>query len=147
MAATASRPRVRNLAREQAEHAATLAARYTARLQELRTGVPHLDRALIGRQAIQRYVYDLGIRRLNFHPVSWRMLRNWRLHRHFPMIPGSLVLSTRRRSPAMSTTHCIAAWLMCQPPLPAFFSLRLDDEPLTGLSSTTSRSRPAHRAA
>jgi hypothetical protein len=102
-------PGRRNLARERAAHDADQKFREFHAL--LSTQLPAHDRAVLGRSAVLTALHALGVRRLNGRPITVRMLRRWRHHAGFPMLPGSLELG-RHGQAALPTHFALVAWLL-----------------------------------
>jgi hypothetical protein len=79
-------PGRRNLAKERAKHDS--AAKFSEFHALLLSQVPSYDRAIIGRRQILQTLGGLGIKRLNGNPLTWRIVKNWRLRHGFPMLAG-----------------------------------------------------------
>ena len=102
--------------RERTQHAVQAPDRQRHLHDLLATQLPHLDRALVGQVAILNYLHQLGLRRRNGGPLTWRMLLRWRRDHGFPLVRGvwhpSAPSHPASRSPALSTSFAITAWLL-----------------------------------
>jgi hypothetical protein len=98
------------LAKERAAHAATERERLARLYAMLCSAARDQERALVGRAAILHHLEQLGIRQRNGLPVTWRMLRRWRRDLEFPVVRG--LWRPQSRSPALSTSLAITAWLV-----------------------------------
>ena len=103
-------PGKRNLAKERAAHAASAHQRQQRTYDLLITQLPQHERALIGRYRILAFLTGLGVRQRNGDPLKWNMLRRWKRDLAFPMVRG--LWSPRAKSPAVSTTYAVTAWLL-----------------------------------
>jgi hypothetical protein len=97
--------------RERALHAAQAPDRQRHLHDLLTTQLPHRDRALVGQVAILNYLHQLGLRRRNGSPLTWRMLLRWRRDEGFPVLRGRCT-PHRHRSPALSTAFALTAWTL-----------------------------------
>ena len=97
--------------RERTEHDANAAEQQRALYELLRTQLPAFDRAVIGQVAILNYLHQLGLRRRNGGPLTWRMILRWRRDEGFPVLRGRYT-PHRHRSPALSTTFALTAWTL-----------------------------------
>src|SRR5262245_16042427 len=80
----------------------------------LTTQLPDRDRALIGRPAILAFLHhDLGLRRPNGKPLSWRMVLRFRRDLSLPLLRGFSCLKSHRSYP-LSTRFALSAWLLSQ---------------------------------
>src|SRR5262249_14450330 len=103
-------PGKRNLARERAAHDAPgIQARIFSQLSEL---LPDHDRALIGRAQIIDHLHAFGISRRNGRRISWVMLLRGPRTLGFPVLRG--FWHPKARSPAFTTEHAVAAWVLSQ---------------------------------
>lgn len=103
-------PGRRNLARERATHdaPATFARLHTM----LVAALPAHDRALVGHRAILDFLHALHVRRPSGRPLSWRMVRRWRLQEGFPFLPGTSLQCRPAAASPMTTTYLVTAWLV-----------------------------------
>jgi hypothetical protein len=101
----------RNYARERTEHAALAPEQQRALHDLLVTQLPAFDRAVIGQVAILDYLHQLGLRRRNGGPLTWRMILRWRRDEGFPVLRGRYT-PHRHRSPALSTAFALTAWTL-----------------------------------
>jgi hypothetical protein len=107
-----ARPRgTRNYARERARHDAIAPEQQRAIYELLRNQLPAFDRAVVGQIAILNYLHQLGLRRRNGSPLTWRMILRWRRDEGFPVLRGRYT-PHRHRSPAVSTTFALTAWTL-----------------------------------
>ena len=97
--------------RERTQHAVQAPDRQRHLHDLLATQLPHLDRALVGQVAILNYLHQLGLRRRNGGPLTWRMLLRWRRDEGFPVLRGRYT-PHRHKSPALSTTFALTAWTL-----------------------------------
>ena len=97
--------------RERAQHAAQAPDRQRHLHDLLTAQLPHRDRALVGQVAILNYLQQLGLRRRNGGPLTWRMLLRWRRDEGFPLLRGRCT-PHRYRSPALSTAFALTAWTL-----------------------------------
>jgi hypothetical protein len=104
-------PGRRNYIRERTEHAAIAPEQQRALHDLLTAQLPAFDRALIGQLAILNYLHQLGLRRRNGNPLTWRMLLRWRRDEGFPLLRGRYT-PHRHRSPALSTSFALTAWAL-----------------------------------
>jgi len=115
-------PGRRNLARERAQHDS--AARFASLYATLTSQLPQLDRALVGHDAILRYLHDtLLLRRANHRPITWRIALQWRRDHGLPILRG--FTARRYASPALSTTFALTAWTLSQFSSGDYLGLRL----------------------
>jgi hypothetical protein len=94
--------------RERTEHAA-IASEQQRALHDLQ--LPAFDCAVIGQVAILNYLHQLGLRRRNGGPLTWRMILRWRRDEGFPVLRGRYT-PHRHRSPALSTAFALTAWTL-----------------------------------
>jgi hypothetical protein len=97
--------------RERAQHAAQAPDRQRHLHDLLTAQLPHRDRALVGQVAILNYLQQLGLRRRNGGPLTWRMLLRWRRDEGLPLLRGRYT-PHRYRSPALSTAFALTAWTL-----------------------------------
>ena len=97
--------------RERTQHAVQAPDRQRHLHDLLATQLPHLDRALVGQVAILNYLHQLGLRRRNGAPLTWRMLLRWRCDEGLPLLRGRYT-PYRHTSPALSTTFALTAWTL-----------------------------------
>jgi hypothetical protein len=104
--------------RERALHAAQAPDRQRHLHDLLTTQLPHLDRALVGRERILAYLHDFGLRQRNGRALSWRMILRWRRDHGFPVVRGvwhpNAPSHPASRSPALSTSFAVTAWILTQ---------------------------------
>jgi hypothetical protein len=84
--------------RERIEHDAIAPEQQRALHDLLVTQLPAFDRAVIGQVAILDYLHQLGLRRRNGGPLTWRMILRWRREEGFPVLRGRYT-PHRHRSP------------------------------------------------
>jgi len=106
-------PGKRNLTAERAHHDSDAKFREFHAL--LLAQVPSYDRAIIGRRMILEALKGYGITRCNGQPITWRIVKNWRTRKGFPMLGAHKYLG-RYSAPAWSTHHAIVAWLLSRFP-------------------------------
>jgi hypothetical protein len=106
----ARRRGTRNYARERARHTALAPETQRAVYDLLRAQLPERELALVGRVAILDCLHRLGVRRPNRGPVSWTMVLRWARTQGFPILHGTR--NAHHRTPALSTTFAITAWLL-----------------------------------
>jgi hypothetical protein len=97
--------------RERAQHAAMAPEQQRTLYELLRSQLPEFDRAVIGQVAILNYLHQLGLRRRNGGPLTWRMLLRWRRDEGLPLLRGRYT-PHRHKSPALSTTFALTAWTL-----------------------------------
>jgi hypothetical protein len=97
--------------RERTQHAAIAPEQQRALHDLLVTQLPGFDRAVIGQASILGYLHQLGLRRRNGGPLTWRMLLRWRRDEGFPVLRGRYT-PHRHRSPALSTAFALTAWTL-----------------------------------
>ena len=97
--------------RERTQHAVQAPDRQRHLHDLLATQLPHLDRALVGQVAILHYLHQLGLRRRNGAPLTWRMLLRWRCDEGLPLLRGRYT-PHRHKGPALSTTFALTAWTL-----------------------------------
>ena len=100
----------RNYARERARHEVLAPEKQRALYTLLVDELPEREFALVGRSAILDWLHRLGVRRPNRGPVSWTMVLRWARIQGFPLLHGTR--NAHHRTPALSTTFAIAAWLL-----------------------------------
>ena len=104
--------------RERTQHAAEAPDRQRRFHDLLTAQLPQLDRALVGRERILAYLHDFGLRQRNGRALNWRMILRWRRDHGFPLVRGvwhpSAPSHPASRSPALSTSFAITAWLLSQ---------------------------------
>src|SRR5262249_31408438 len=77
------------------------------------TQLPIHDRALVGNQAILRYLHDtLLLRRCNGGPLTWRMVLRWRTRAGFPLLRG--FTARHHATPALTTSFALTACTLAQ---------------------------------
>jgi hypothetical protein len=106
----ARRQGTRNYARERARHTALAPEKQRAVYDLLRSQLPEREHALVGRDRILAWLHSLGLRRPNGGPVSWTMVLRWARTQGFPILHGTR--NAHHRTPALSTTFAITAWLL-----------------------------------
>jgi hypothetical protein len=104
-------PGRRNYIRERTAHAAIAPAHRRALHDLLTAELPAYDRALVGQLAILNYLHQLGLRRRNGGPLTWRMLLRWRRDEGLPLLRGRYT-PHRHKGPALSTTFALTAWTL-----------------------------------
>jgi hypothetical protein len=104
-------PGKRNLARERTAHDSD--AKFREFHQLLLAQVPSYDRAIIGRRNILATLDGYGIKRLNGNKLTWRIVKNWRIRHGLPLLAGTKELG-RYSTPAFTTQHALAAWLLAR---------------------------------
>ena len=97
--------------RERTQHEAIAPEQQRALHALLTAELPAYDRALVGQVAILNYLHQLGLRRRNGNPLTWRMLLRWRRDEGFPLLRGRCT-PQRHKSPALSTTFALTAWTL-----------------------------------
>jgi len=111
-------PGRRNFARERAEHTRLAPHRQRQLYTMMVTYLPSRERALVGRAAILAYLHDFGLRRRTGEPLTWRIILRWRRDHGFPLVRGvwhpAAPTHPASRSPALTTTHALTAWLLTQ---------------------------------
>jgi hypothetical protein len=100
----------RNYARERARHAALAPETQRALYELLRSQLPEREHALVGRARILDWLHAFGLRRPNGGPISWTMVLRWARIQSFPLLHGTR--NAHHRTPALSTTFAITAWLL-----------------------------------
>jgi hypothetical protein len=108
----------RNYLAERARHAARAPETQRTLYATLVAQLPQYERALVGREAILAELHRLGLRRRNGTPLTWRMILRWRRDLGFPLVRGvwhpHTALHPSSRSPALTTTYAVTAWVLSQ---------------------------------
>jgi hypothetical protein len=110
-------PGTRSLSRELALHSTEFPARFAAIHAQLVSQLPEHDRALVGWQAILRYLHNtLGLRRPGGKSLHARIVLRWRRDHMFPLLRGGWNPRCRKapRSAPLTTTYAATAWTLCE---------------------------------
>jgi hypothetical protein len=103
---------------ERARHATLAPEKQQTLYQTLTAQLPQYERALIGRERILEFLAHLGLTRRNGTRLTWRMVLRWHRDLHFPLIRGvwhpSTPLHPSSRSPSLTTTYAVTAWVLSQ---------------------------------
>jgi hypothetical protein len=100
----------RNYAKERARHEAIAPEHQRALYTMLVDQLPDRELALIGRSCILAWLHSFGLRRPNGGPVSWHQVLRWTRAHGFPLLHGTA--NARFRTPALTTTFAVTAWLL-----------------------------------
>lgn len=103
-------PGRRSVARERAHHARIAPHRFRSLYALLATYLPDHERALVGQAAILAFLHaNLGMRRSNGGPLTWRMVLRWHRDHDFPLLLGGY--RYRIRTPSVASSFMITAWM------------------------------------
>jgi hypothetical protein len=111
-------PGSRDYFAERARHATLVPEKQRTLYQTLTAQLPQHERALVGRERILAFLTQLGLTRRNGTPLTWRMVLRWHRDLHFPLVRGvwhpSTPLHPSSRSPSLTTTYAVTAWVLTQ---------------------------------